>query len=116
MSTAQLMELKFYLNKFLKVDNIEGYTLNTLNELRKSYDKFIEKAGFDPDFPMLALGGNGGENKTNGGRDKLKFEKNKNVYNYQKDGESIEQTKTRLSLGEGFSELPEDTGSLTLHK
>ena len=110
------MDLKFYLNKFLKVDNIEGYTIGALEELRKSYDRFIEKSGFDPDFPMLSLGDGSGENKTNGGRDKMKFEKNKNVYNYQKEGESIEQTKSRLSLGPGFSELPEDTGSLTLHK
>jgi hypothetical protein len=110
------MDLKFYLNKFLKVDNIEGYTISALEELKKSYDRFIEKAGFDPDFPMLSLGGGEEENKTNGGRDKMKFEKTRNVYNYQKDGESIEQTKSRLSLGPGFSDLSEDTGNLTLHK
>ncbi len=115
MSTAQLMDLKFYLNKFLKVDNIEGYTIGALEELKKSYDRFIEKAGFDPDFPMLSLGA-AEENKTNGGKDKMKFEKNKNIYTHQREGESIEQTKSRLSLGNGFSELPEDTGSITLHK
>lgn len=103
------MELKFYLNKFLKVDNIEGYTLGALEELKKSYDKFIEKSGFDPDFPMLALGsgveGPGGE--------KIKVGKDNNVYNLQKDGETIEETKSRLSLG--YSDF-DDNGSLTLHK
>lgn len=89
------MELKFYLNKFLKVDNIEGYTLETLDELRKAYDRFIEKSGFDPDFPMLALGsgveGPGGE--------KVKLGKDNNIYNYQREGETIEETKSRISLG-----------------
>ena len=116
MSTAQLMDLKFYLNKFLKVDNIEGYTIPVLEELRKSYDRFLEKAGFDPDFPMLSFGNEGNKEKSSGGHDRLKFEKNKNIYTYQRNGESIEQTKSRLSLGEGFSNLPEDLGNLTLRK
>ena len=89
------MELKFYLNKFLKVDNIEGYTLDALDELRKSYDKFIEKSGFDPDFPMLALGGGASEP----GGEKIKVGKDNNVYNLQKEGETVEETKSRLSLG-----------------
>jgi hypothetical protein len=110
------MDLKFYLNKFLKVDNVEGYTIPALEELRKSYDRFLEKAGFDPDFPMLSFGAEEDKKKSNGGRDRLKFEKNKNIYTHQRDGESIEQTKSRLSLGEGFSELPEDLGNLTLRK
>ena len=110
------MDLKFYLNKFLKVDNIENYTIASLEELRKSYDRFIEKAGFDPDFPMLSLGGSGDKSNTGGGKDKLKFEKNKNIYTHQKEGETIEQTKSRISLGDGFSELPEDSGTLNLHK
>ena len=67
MSTAQLMDLKFYLNKFLKVDNIEQYTLDQLDELRKSYDRFIEKSGFDPDFPMLSLGGPEEDKKSSNG-------------------------------------------------
>ena len=94
------MELKFYLNKFLKVDNIEGYTLETLDELRKAYDKFLEKSGCDPDFPMLTLGNNsagGGK----GDKTTLKMEKGNNVYNFQKDGETLEETKSRLSLGYG---------------
>lgn len=108
------MELKFYLNKFLKVDNIEGYTLGTLEELRKSYDRFLEKSGFDPDFPMLALGsGASSSPEGNGGSDKLKFEKGNNIHNFQKEGETIEETKSRLSLG--YSDF-DDNGSLTLHK
>lgn len=54
------MDLKFYLNKFLKIDNIEGYTLNSLNELKKCYDKFLKNSeGTDPDFPTLNFGGKG---------------------------------------------------------
>lgn len=54
------MELKFYLNKFVKVDNIEGYTLSALKELKKAYDKFLEDSeGFDPDYPELSFGGKG---------------------------------------------------------
>ena len=64
---------------------------------------------------MLSFGAEE-EKKSNGGRDRLKFEKNKNIYTHQRDGESIEQTKSRLSLGDGFSNLPEDLGNLTLRK
>lgn len=54
------MELKFYLNKFLKVDNIEGYTLKTLEILRKTYENFLESSeGTDPDFPMVDFGSKG---------------------------------------------------------
>lgn len=105
------MELKFYLNKFLKVDNIEGYTLATLDELRKAYDKFIDKSGFDPDFPMLSLG-NGGDGKKG---ETIKVGKDNNIYNLQKEGETIEETKSRLSLG--YSEFPGDGGGdFSLHK
>lgn len=51
------MELKLYLNKLLKVDNIEMYTLESLYELRDKYSKFIENfGGKDPDFPMMNFG------------------------------------------------------------
>ena len=51
------MDLKLYLNKFLKVDNIELYTLDTLFSLRECYDKFVEKSkGKDPDFPLMDFG------------------------------------------------------------
>jgi len=54
------MDLKFYLNKFLKVDNIEEYTLATLYKLRKVYDDFLDKSeGLDPDFPTLTIGDHG---------------------------------------------------------
>jgi hypothetical protein len=54
------MQLKFYLNKFLKVDNIEYYTLGTLKELQKVYDEFKESSeGIDPDFPGINFGNKG---------------------------------------------------------
>jgi hypothetical protein len=54
------MELKFYLNKFLKVDNIEYYGLGALFKLRDTYDKFIETSkGTDPDFPLIDFGDKG---------------------------------------------------------
>lgn len=94
------MELKFYLNKFLKVDNIEKYTLSALDELRKIYDKFTDSTGgFDPDFPMMSVGGKGEKSEV------VAKGKN-NVYNLAKDGESVEDVKNRASLGydnEGFT-------------
>lgn len=54
------MELKLYLNKFLKVDNIEVYSLKTLKEMRSAYDKFLKDTeGSDPDFPGMSFGGEG---------------------------------------------------------
>ena len=51
------MDLKLYLNKFLKVDNIEMYTLESLYELKNCYNKFIDKFdGRDPDFPLMNFG------------------------------------------------------------
>ncbi len=74
------MELKFYLNKFLKVDNIEGYTLKSIKELRKVYDKFLEASdGTDPDFPMVDFGGKGkkvqgiNKSKVDTGEDEFNF-------------------------------------------
>ena len=50
------MQLKFYLNKFLKVDNIEQYTLGALKKLEETYDEFKEKTdGTDPDFPGISF-------------------------------------------------------------
>ena len=62
------MDLKFYLNKFIKVDNIEGYTLKALKELQTCYENYLEKTeGSDPDFPMVTFGGkNGGGKKIQG--------------------------------------------------
>lgn len=54
------MDLKFYLNKFLKVDNIEKYTLKTLITLRSRYEDFLEQSeGNDPDFPAINFGSKG---------------------------------------------------------
>lgn len=56
------MELKFYLNKVLKIDNIENYTLNTLESLKKCYDNFLDKSeGIDPDYPGYTFGGKKGK-------------------------------------------------------
>ena len=50
------MQLKFYLNKFLKVDNIENYTLKALKKLEDTYEEFKEKTnGVDPDFPGISF-------------------------------------------------------------
>ncbi len=101
------MELKFYLNKILKADNIENYTLETIHALMKTYDNFLEKSeGMDPDFPMINFGGEGGKGK------KIVSGKN-NIYNQQREGESIEETKQRLSTG--LDNL-ESNGSLSLTK
>jgi hypothetical protein len=52
------MDLKFYLNKFLKADNIEHYTYKALLDLKKCYSDFLETSeGIDPDFPMSNFGG-----------------------------------------------------------
>ena len=56
------MDLKFYLNKFVKVDGIEGYTLRCLKEIQKRYEDYLEKTeGSDPDFPMMTFGGGKGK-------------------------------------------------------
>ena len=55
------MDLTFYLNKFLKVDNIEYYNLDALFKLRDAYSDFLENSkGVDPDFPMIEFGGGKG--------------------------------------------------------
>lgn len=47
------MQLKLYLNKIIKVDNIEGYNLSTIMEIQNAYTSFLENSdGYDPDFPM----------------------------------------------------------------
>ena len=54
------MGLKLYLNKFLKVDNIESYTFSELIALKKEYEKVLEESeGVDPDFPTYVFGGGG---------------------------------------------------------
>lgn len=61
------MDLKFYLNKFIKVDGIEHYTLRCLKELQKRYEDYLEKTeGSDPDFPMMTFGGSKGSKKVKG--------------------------------------------------
>jgi hypothetical protein len=61
------MDLKFYLNKYAKIDNIENYTLSTLKILKENYLKFLEDSGgIDPDFPNFSFGGNNGETKIKG--------------------------------------------------
>ena len=56
------MDLKFYLNKFAKIDNIEGYTMKSILILQKKYEEFLENSdGSDPDFPMMSFGGGKGK-------------------------------------------------------
>lgn len=68
------MQLKLFLNKFLKVDNIEYYSFRAVKELKKSYDELLEKSeGMDPDFPMITVGDGKGEKKIKG-RNKIQVE------------------------------------------
>lgn len=73
------MSLKFYLNKFLKVDNIENYTLKALGELKTLYDNFLEASeGTDPDFPMINFKDKGKKIK---GTHKINIGENDNTRN-----------------------------------
>lgn len=55
------MEQKFYLNKFAKATNIEGYTLKALKYLTEAYEDLLEKSeGKDPDFPEIEFEGKKG--------------------------------------------------------
>ena len=64
------MSLKLYLNKFLKVDNIEGYCLDTLNKIKDAYEKFLETSeGVDPDYPSIVF--NEGKQKKIKGKNKF---------------------------------------------
>ncbi len=56
------MDLKFFLNKFAKVDNIENYTLKSINALKDRYQDYMDSTeGMDPDFPMITFGGGKGK-------------------------------------------------------
>jgi hypothetical protein len=70
------MDLKFYLNKFVKIDNIEGYTLSSLRTIEENYSAFMEKTdGLDPDFPTIDFGGKKGKKgKKIQGQNKAKLE------------------------------------------
>lgn len=69
------MGLKFYLNKYAKVDNIENYTLKTLKILQEEYMSFLEKSdGVDPDFPMFTFGGKGNGETSVKGQNKAALE------------------------------------------
>lgn len=69
-----MIDLKFYLSKFVKVPNIEEYTLNSILEIKKCYEKFLEKTeGFDPDFPETDFSG-GKKGKKIGGVNKTKVD------------------------------------------
>ena len=87
------MELKFYLNKFLKADNIENYTLKSLQQLKSNYEKFLEDTeGVDPDFPLINFGNKG------------KKIEGKNIYSALKDNESLEDFKLNKMKGLGLNE------------
>lgn len=76
------MDLKFYLNKFVKVDNIENYTLKPLKLLQKRYEDYLEKTdGADPDFPMMSFGGKNGKKVKVKGRNAASEEINNNDEN-----------------------------------
>lgn len=61
------MDLKFYLNKFCKADNIECYYLDALINLRDTYENYLKNTdGLDPDFPGINFGGKGETINING--------------------------------------------------
>lgn len=75
------MDLKFFLNKFIKADNIEYYPMKYLHELRKRYERFLESSGgTDPDFPMMSFGDKGGQGSES-------FKGKNNVISIGEDGE-----------------------------
>lgn len=81
------MDLKFYLNKFLKVDNIENYTIKTLIKLRECYENFLEKSkGSDPDFPLINFGDKG-----------IKI-KGKNLYSLLEEENTDDKNLNNISL------------------
>lgn len=97
------MDLKFYLNKFLKVDNIEQYTLGALLSLRDVYDRFIENSGgVDPDFPMVDFGSKGkkinGVNKAKLDADSGETSNNQFPDNISQDNERNGGSEEVLSL------------------
>lgn len=93
------MALKFYLNKFLKVDNIENYTLDTLQKLKDYYDEFLEDSeGVDPDFPLMSFGNKG---QKIGGH---------NIYQALGDGESLEDFKLNKMHGAGLYSGDNESG------
>ena len=69
------MHLKLYLNKYLKADNIEFYSLNYLIDLRKEYENFLDlTGGYDPDFPNINIGDRKEGQKIKG-KNKIQLEK-----------------------------------------
>lgn len=89
------MDLKFYLNKFAKVDNIENYTYRNLLMLKDTYEKFLEKSeGKDPDFPLLDF---------SGGKGKVIVSKKgrNNVYSMFEDENDIPEDFTRMNFDIG---------------
>jgi len=69
------MHLKLYLNKYLKADNIEFYSLSYLIDLRKEYENFLDlTGGYDPDFPNINIGDRKEGQKIKG-KNKIQLEK-----------------------------------------
>lgn len=109
------MALKFYLNKFLKVDNIEKYTLAQLFTLKDSYTEFIEESeGYDPDFPMTTFGEKG---KKIGGTNIHTLEEGGNIFAGQKESSpdqipNVKDTRN-LSVNEKALEFLKNIGMKT---
>lgn len=46
------MKIKFNLNKYCKLDNIEKYSMDTIREMQKVYEEYLKDTdGVDIDFP-----------------------------------------------------------------
>lgn len=53
------MKIKFNLNKFAKLDNIDNYPLGLVYELNEIYDDYLrDSKGVDVDFPDFEFGNN----------------------------------------------------------
>jgi hypothetical protein len=69
------MHLKLYLNKYLKADNIESYSLRYLIDLKSEYENFLDlTGGYDPDFPNVNIGDRKNGQKIKG-KNKIQLEK-----------------------------------------
>jgi len=114
------MHLKLYLNKYLKADNIELYSLSYLIDLRKEYENFLDlTGGYDPDFPNVNIGDRKDGQKIKG-TNKVQFEKE-----LEEGGKSFPDNFNGINYYETISSSPqgnsgrEESGMeeiLNLHK
>ena len=105
------MDLKFYLNKFARIDNIENYTFKSVLALRKTYEDFLDSSeGKDPDFPLLDL-----SSKKKG----KTISKGKNIYSMFDEEDVPEEfhgIETRLKNKDQKPEIRQETPREARHR